>query len=150
MKNFSHHPGNGFSFLEIVGSLLIMGVLLTALFSMEGSVLGRFRKSVQRENHLYDLKNYVFSLTQVGTDLQKKQEIKTEAETITLTTEPVKKGSVLARFEGLQQQKVMTVWHDEKKERSLELIAYIFVPPVSAKASSGDSKSSESKEGNKP
>ncbi len=106
----------------------MMGILLTALFSMEGSVLGRFRKSMQREDHIYALKNLIFSLTQSGADLQKKQESKLDNGTLTLSTEPVKKGSVLARFEGLQQQKIMSVWQDEKKERSLELIGYVFTP----------------------
>ncbi len=129
MKNFSHHHGsNGFSFLEIVGSLLMMGVLLTALFSMEGSVLGRFRKATQREDRMFLLKGFLFSLTQAGTDIQKKYEIKQDTTTLSIITEPVKKDSVLARFEGLQQQKISGLWRDEKKERSLDLIGYVFIP----------------------
>jgi predicted acylesterase/phospholipase RssA len=135
MKNFNHHHGEhqygkGFSFVEVVASLLMMGILLSALLTMEGSVLGRFRRSAQREDRIYPLKNYLLSLTQAGTDTSKKQELHQDGTTITLRYEPIKEKSALARFEGLQQQKLSAVWQDETKKRTLDLVGYTFTPPV--------------------
>ncbi len=128
MKNFKHHHSKGFGFLEVIGSLLMIGVILTALFTMEGSILNRFRKSWQKEDRMYEVKNSLFVLRQSGADIKEKQEIKTEAGLVTVQQEPIKKESVLARFEGLVQQKKSIVWNDERV-RSLELLSYVFIPP---------------------
>lgn len=134
MKNFNHHHGKhhygvGFSFIEVVASLLMMGILLSALLTMEGSVLNRLSRSAQKEDRMLLLKNYLFSLTQAGTDISKKQETQQDGTTITLTYEPIKPASALARFEGLQQQKITASWQDDTKKRTCELVGYTFTPP---------------------
>lgn len=134
MKNFKRHPGkhqygDGFSFIEVVASLMMMGVLLSALLSMEGSVLGRCRRSAQREDKIYLLKKYLFSLTQAGTNIYKNQETQQDGTTVTLAYESIKQKSALARFEGLQQQKLSASWKDDTKQRTLDLIGYTFTPP---------------------
>lgn len=129
MKNFNRHRGEGFSFIEVIASLMMMGVLLSALLTMEGSVLDRFRRSAQREDHIYLLKNYLFSLTQSGADTAKKQETLVDGATLLLVYEPISQKSALSRFQGLRQQKISVAWNDDTKQRTLDFIGYTFTPP---------------------
>lgn len=117
----------GFSFSEVMISLVMIGFLLTALLTLQSNVFRRVVINTFRIDRFYPLKN---RMIMVMVQPLKKDELRSETYNeqmglkIMYEQQPVKESSSLRRFGGLYQKRVVGTWLERDRERIQELIGY--------------------------
>jgi hypothetical protein len=122
---------NGFAFVEVVMALIVIGLMLTGLLSLQSSAFRRVVVNTLRIDRFYPVKLVMAStLKQPLKKGQTKIESRNEDFDLALVYEQKEPAgaSVLARFKGLYQRKTTGTWSQHGRERVQEIIGYGFTP----------------------
>jgi len=119
----------GFSFIEIVVTVLLFGTLVTALLlSLNTSYQSvmRYSHKLERINLLSNRLFEVFYAKEQGKDKpQKKVTIEKPPTTITYETRYPKGDSALKKFKQIQIGKVTATWQFQENELTEQLVSFV-------------------------
>jgi prepilin-type N-terminal cleavage/methylation domain-containing protein len=130
---------NGFTLIEVIISLAIVGVILTPVFMLHEMIMNRVNRSAKEFEYMLLCKNLLFSARQKQTPqaqefLLEKAEIDFNA-TLTYALEKgVNQKSSLASLVGLHREIVTVSWTDLGTKKQDRLVTFIYKTPEQKKS----------------
>jgi prepilin-type N-terminal cleavage/methylation domain-containing protein len=133
----SKHLKKGFTLIEVIISIAVIGMVLSPLFILQGNVLQRVTAAAHRIHRLFFAQDFYLKA-------QRKQDEKTRKFTLeerqdfppTLLTYDLgslHKNSALADLPGLLMEKITIFDHPKKGRPSDMLLTFIYKPEVTEK-----------------
>lgn len=136
MKRFKNHKG--FTFIELVMAVAIMGICLTALFTLQSNILVQAVERTDVLNRLFATKNVLIEWLQkprLPETLKKidKIAIKDPATLITCQAQEIHPDSSLGRLGHFYAVRVTSEWERDATPYYYRLVYYVFMPPEEKK-----------------
>lgn len=134
MKNFKSRNRGGFSFIEVVATVFIVGTMLSSLLLLQGTIVDHLATASARLGHVLLLKNY---LAQAAISREKKEPFK-DGQTKKID-EPLptvlryvlkkpSRESSLNSFESIMIEHGIAEWTEIGQKRDETMITFLFKP----------------------
>ncbi|MBN1549284.1 prepilin-type N-terminal cleavage/methylation domain-containing protein [Candidatus Babeliales bacterium] len=132
----------GFTFVEVVLTIALIGFILTPLLVVQNNVLRLVMKSSDRARRIFILKN-AFSEAAINVDNEEdvtnrsfEKQYEVPHMSLKYTVMPIVKESSLKGFSEVYLLKAYGSWQRMYQEHSETMISFLFVPPNEKKESS--------------
>jgi prepilin-type N-terminal cleavage/methylation domain-containing protein len=127
----NHNKSFGFSFIEIVIAIAIIGILLTALFNLQNTVFNSASREHSRMMRIFNIKNLFFN-NEINQKIVKEKQIKQNIEDpqTLLTYQALKPSdkSALKRFNGISILKATGTWQLFNNDFDEIMVSLLFTP----------------------
>lgn len=120
---------NGFTLIETLLTVAIMGMLLTPLFISQGTILFSVRTLSDEYARISAAKNFLIA-SRLSSSEDKKVAPKSDEElkaTLKYSLEKLS-GDLEKKFNGLKREKVVIEWQDGINRRQEALVSFVFKP----------------------
>jgi prepilin-type N-terminal cleavage/methylation domain-containing protein len=136
--DFQNRQRNGFSLIEVVASVVILGLLATPILIGQYQVLSQIMPASSLLEHIFSIENAV--VEQLATVATKKDlkdtkpvektltepQMKIRSECIPITAKPIADKSTLKKFKDIQVIKTQGTWIFAGKEQRETLITFAY------------------------
>lgn len=126
----------GFTFIEIMLTIFMVGFLLTAVLGLQETVFSGVITYASSFERIFLLKDQLFKAAFARAkdrtlEEQKKETTKIENPITTITYEQKKpqKESALQKFDNMMIEQVNASWQTFRGEQQETMISYVFMPP---------------------
>lgn len=139
MMNFKSHSKHGFTLMETMLAMVIIGIVLTPVFILHGTIMQRMSKSSKQLYALLWGKQLLYEARQKQEanaqefSLDKKLE-ESQAELKYVLNRSIEKKSSLSSSEGLHQELVTITWIEQGQKRTEKLVSYVYKTPEQKKS----------------
>lgn len=128
--NFKRQHSNGFSLIEVMLALSMIGIILTSLLMLESRIFKRVVACTQKMERFAAIKNLFLLVKKEGlpqdsstyTALLQDPDI-----TVQYEKKAIEKTSALARFKGVMQEVATGTWDEWGQQREYAFYTYCFV-----------------------
>jgi prepilin-type N-terminal cleavage/methylation domain-containing protein len=131
MIRFKNHKMLGFTLMEVMLAMTIIGIILTPIFGLHTMIMQRMSKSSKRLYALLEGKALLFEARQkqdvqaLEFTLDKKFEESSVDAKYTLQQSPDPK-STLTQFEGLRKETIALQWIERGNQQHETLVAFVY------------------------
>lgn len=124
----------GFSFMEIIIAVLMLGMLMTAIFTLQNTTFRSVVDFSARLAHIFSLKNKLVTASrdraqQTESQTKPLDELTKESTKIIYTLEKVNEKSALKKFENVMIEKAVAQWQEGTKKYQEILISFFYKVP---------------------
>lgn len=130
MKHFKNHK-RGFTIIEVMTALVVAALILTPLFHLFNSVIGRSRKISYRLDRV--LRGRTFFDKKKDHTKTMEQAIDDPQSIVRYQQVPLDQRSQLSGIEGLEREEVTISWSDLQGEQKEYLVSFVYVQPEEKK-----------------
>lgn len=130
-----HNKKSGFTFIEVVLSITIIGLILTSLFSLQGTVFNRLVREHEKISRIFFINNQFYDPEVIHTLKTKKEETikKIPADLdldIEVTLKPAAdKSAIKKRFDNIYKMQSTGRWQVFGAQQEESIIYYMFNKP---------------------
>lgn len=130
MIRFRSNPG--FTLIEVLLALAIIGMVLTPIFMIQQMVLRRSSSSAQLFSRLIQAKDFL--IDQQFENMQETKEVTAEKKitnpitALTFNSRKVPENSALKKFKHIMIDSVTMQWTEQNKKRQEKLVTFSFKP----------------------
>ena len=133
MIHSKSHNKNGFTFIEVVITVAIIGIMMTSIFGLQNGMFKSVFNGYSKISRIFYIKNLFFEPSNLE-KLQKDKSIKkdlTEPQTnIVFELKKLSdKSSFSKRFENVNLLKATGKWRGLFKEQEETLISFVYIKP---------------------
>lgn len=133
MKNLENHKQTGFTFIEVVLSIFIIGTLLSSVLLLQSTVVNGLQSASGRAQRIFLLTEELFNASFSRLKKEKKTDKRTikinDPETaITINTFRPKKSSSLSDIENIMIENITAEWQEWTGKRMEQLVTIVFAP----------------------
>ena len=137
MINFpDQNKKNGFTFIELVLAVTIIGIAMISLFNLQSSLFNSAIKQHSRIIRIFNIKNLFFDYEvneKIIKDKSLKKDIQDPATKISYEMIKPKDKSTLKKFEDIYLLKAIGSWERMKKEQEEIIVSLLFNPKPPSK-----------------
>jgi Tfp pilus assembly protein PilV len=129
----NHNNGDGFTFIEIVLAVLMLGIMLTSALGLQNSSFTSIVKYSERLRAVLLLKNVLFDASYAraqnkGYAQEEKKVSEIIETTLRYSTQKVPQNSALAPFADVIIEKAEATWSGILQENKETLITFLYQP----------------------
>jgi len=133
-----HNNADGFTFIEVVLAVLMMGIMLTAALGLQNSSFTSIVKYSERLRSILLLKNVLFDAAYAraqnkGYAQDEKKITDTIETTLRYSTQKVPQNSALHTFDNIVIEKAEATWSGVVRNNKETLITFLYQPPTKEK-----------------
>jgi prepilin-type N-terminal cleavage/methylation domain-containing protein len=149
-----HSKNNGFTLIEVLLAMALVGVVLTPIYSLQNSIFNQVLKMANAVDRMFVAYDFFLDVQNEADEKDQKKitrKIDDPSTELIYEIQDVSKDSVLQKdFNNLYIEKITWDWQDGNKKRSNQFINVLFEPPAPKKQEKEDEaedKASSSKQG---
>lgn len=128
----SKNKSSGFTLVEVLLSLAIIGIVLTPIFLIQSLVLRRTSAGARQFSRLMNAKDFL--VDQQFENIQEAQEVSAERKitnpptTLVFSSKKLPENSALKKFKHIMLDTVTLQWTEQNKKRQEKLVTFTFKP----------------------
>lgn len=132
-KNVKNHNKNGFTFIEIVITVAVIGIMMSAIFGLQSGMFRSIFGNYSKVSRIFYIKNLFFepaNLEKLQKDKIIKKDLSDPATNIVYELKkPGDKSGYSKRFENINLLKATGKWKGLFKEQEEMLISFVYIKP---------------------
>lgn len=128
-RNCSKNPG--FTLAEVAITVVVIGISITALLALEGTLLNNAFKTAQNSEYIIAMKNFFYEAQLkefVQDDTLHEKVIDDGRVKLTYKVSPINEKSALKKVEDLVSVKIEARWRVGNQEKVDSMITYLYKP----------------------
>ena len=123
----------GFTFIEVMASLMLIALIITPLMFQQSSIVNSVSKTSRSLDRMFMMQSYLYevrkTLQEYTTSFHTQKKIEEKDISLTFSRGPVPKKSAFAR-DNIYQDQVTLSWKDDRNQTEQEtLVAFVYVRP---------------------
>lgn len=132
MKDLQNHNTPGFTLMEVMLAIFMVGVLLSALLALQGKIFDGIATYSSRMNRVFLLKNRLFEVAldraKGETKVAPEKKIDEPATVIRYESKKPSQESSLKKFNDIMIERVTAEWDEWKTKRQEVMITFLYKP----------------------